>query len=114
MKKIILLVALVLIAASLFASDYCTGTVKNNEGGIEDAGVYMCFWNTNYGWINIDSCHNNPIDGSYSLDFADGETSYNLRVSAYIDDHDVTIHKYFWWSGGSIVVNFVYTPGNQN
>ena len=113
MKRVIILVALVIITTSLFASDYCTGTVKNNTGGVEDAGVYMCVWDPNYGWVSIDSCQNDPITGYYSLDFADNTRS-NLRISAYIQDHGVTIRKYRTWSGGSITVNFVYTPGHQD
>ena len=113
MKKIVLLIAFIIITASLFAADYCQGTVTNNCGGVEDAYVGMYFWTQEYGWLEIDYVRNNPETGYYSLCFEDEEYRGTIKVTAYLD-RGVNISKYYDWNGGSIICNFVYVPGHQD
>jgi len=109
---IISIMAILLLASNLFAADYCSGTVKNNCGGVEGAWVGLYIWDSIYGWLEIDYVRNNSITGFYQCCFQDDEYGRDaqLKVTAYLD-RGVDLTKYVTYNGGSIIVNFVYVPG---
>ncbi|NQV19337.1 MAG: hypothetical protein HQ534_12445 [Armatimonadetes bacterium] len=112
MRKFIFIVLFAIMTMGLFAANYCSGTVKNNGGGVEGAYVGLYIWTQEYGWLEIDYVRNNSITGFYQCCFQDDEygRDIQLKVTAYLD-RGVDLTKYVTYNGGSIIVNFVYVPG---
>ena len=115
MKKIILLIALILITASLFAADYAYGTILNNEGNRQQASASLYIM-TPMGWMEIDwDMQNDPVTGAYHLCFEGLQGPQYVKVEATIWCSGVKLAKYYNWTDGQdIVCNFIYQPVHQD